>query len=90
MSMAALPRTRRERAVAIWVCLGSLVRQEAYERDWRAREKAEAERQRELNEVLTTAREQQKTFRLQQLAETAVQEKDEFYSILQTQQQVCA
>lgn len=61
--------------------------QEAYEREWRAREKAEAEHQRELNKALITAREQQKTFKLRQLAEMAEQERGEFYSILKTQKQ---
>jgi hypothetical protein len=59
--------------------------QEAYEREWRAKEKAEAERVRRLNQELSEAREQQKVLKMKQLADHAQAEQAEFYRIIAAQ-----
>ncbi|XP_024526489.1 cilia- and flagella-associated protein 45-like, partial [Selaginella moellendorffii] len=61
--------------------------QEAVEREWREKEKAAAERLRKMNEDLAEAREQQKMFKITQLAEQAKQERIEFFKIIKDQQE---
>uniref|UniRef100_A0A061R424 Cilia- and flagella-associated protein 45 n=1 Tax=Tetraselmis sp. GSL018 TaxID=582737 RepID=A0A061R424_9CHLO len=56
--------------------------QEAYEREWRQKEAAAAERQRQINDDLLGAREAQKQARLKQMAEQAEAEREEFERIL--------
>jgi hypothetical protein len=59
--------------------------QEAYERDWRHREKATAHRAAEINADLKTAREFQMHEKEAQLADQASNEKDEFERIIAVQ-----
>lgn len=53
-----------------------------YEREWRAKERAEAERARRLNQELAEAREQQKVLKMKQLADYAQAEQADFYRII--------
>lgn len=56
--------------------------QEAYEREWRMKEAAAAERQRQINADLMLAREAQQQAKLKQMADQAVSERQEFERIL--------
>mmetsp|Transcript_48018 Transcript_48018/g.153922 ORF Transcript_48018/g.153922 Transcript_48018/m.153922 type:complete len:524 (+) Transcript_48018:49-1620(+) len=61
--------------------------QEEYEREWRERERAEAERVAAINAELASARNQQKMVKQKQLADIARQEKQEFQRIIDGQRQ---
>jgi len=61
--------------------------QESYEREWREKERAEQERVRAINEDLARAREQQKMVKMKQLADQARLEQEEFFRIIDAQQQ---
>lgn len=56
--------------------------QEAYEREWREKERAAQQRQEDINRDLLAAREAQQQSRMKQMADQAVSERDEFNRIL--------
>eukprot|EP00873_Tetraselmis_striata_P017571 jgi/Tetstr1/437835/TSEL_026475.t1 len=56
--------------------------QEAYEREWREKERAAAQRQQDINRDLLAAREAQQQAKLKNLADQALAERDEFNRIL--------
>ncbi|KAH7286944.1 hypothetical protein KP509_32G028900 [Ceratopteris richardii] len=61
--------------------------QEALEREWRMKEKAEAERLKRINEDIAKAREDQKLLKMKRLADQAKQEQAEFYRVMKEQQE---
>lgn len=61
--------------------------QEAYERDWREKEKAEAERKLAINADLAQAREQQRNVKMKQLADLARMEQEDFYRVIAAQRE---
>jgi len=61
--------------------------QEAYEREWRQKEKAEAERKVAINADLASARNQQKQVKLKQLADLARMEQEDFYRVVAAQRE---
>lgn len=61
--------------------------QEAYEREWREKERAEMARIAAINDDLARAREQQKLVKMKQLADQARMEQEDFFRIIDAQQQ---
>mmetsp|Transcript_5895 Transcript_5895/g.7951 ORF Transcript_5895/g.7951 Transcript_5895/m.7951 type:complete len:521 (+) Transcript_5895:39-1601(+) len=61
--------------------------QEAYEREWREKERAEAERKLAINADLTAARTQQKNVKVKQLADLARMEQEDFYRVIAAQRE---
>jgi len=61
--------------------------QEAYEREWREKEKAEAERRIAINADLAAAREQQKNVKMKQLSDLARMEQEDFYRVIAAQRE---
>eukprot|EP00240_Pyramimonas_obovata_P001211 CAMPEP_0118935178 /NCGR_PEP_ID=MMETSP1169-20130426/15074_1 /TAXON_ID=36882 /ORGANISM="Pyramimonas obovata, Strain CCMP722" /LENGTH=462 /DNA_ID=CAMNT_0006878171 /DNA_START=303 /DNA_END=1691 /DNA_ORIENTATION=+ len=61
--------------------------QEAYEREWREKERAEAERKMAINADLAAARAQQKNVKMKQMAEQARAEQEDFYRIIAAQRE---
>lgn len=61
--------------------------QEALEREWRLKEKAEAERLKKMNEDIAKAREDQKLLKMKRLADQAKHEQAEFYRVIKEQQE---
>ncbi|KAL2613772.1 hypothetical protein R1flu_025464 [Riccia fluitans] len=59
--------------------------QEEHEREWREKERAEAERVRLMHEGLARAREEQKIYKLKLLADQAQEEQISYYRIAQSQ-----
>ena len=59
--------------------------QEAYERDWRRRERDEAERVAKMNADLAQARDDQRAMKMAQLAELAEHERADYYRIINAQ-----
>lgn len=58
---------------------------EAYERDWRRRERESAERVANMNADLARAREDQRAMKMAQLAEIAEQERADYYRVISAQ-----
>ena len=61
--------------------------QEAYEREYREKERAAAARQQAINADLAEARERQKLLKMKQLSDQARMEQEEFFRIIDAQQQ---
>ncbi|MCO5559411.1 hypothetical protein L7F22_013010 [Adiantum nelumboides] len=61
--------------------------QEALEREWRMKEKAETERLKRMNEEIAKAREDQKLLKMKRLADQAKHEQAEFYRVIREQQE---
>lgn len=60
---------------------------EAYEREWRQKERAEMERKMAINQDLKQAREQQKQVKMKQLADQARTEQEDFYRVIAAQRE---
>lgn len=61
--------------------------QEAYDREWREKERAALARQKAINDDLAQAREKQKMVKMKQLSDQARMEQEEFFRIIDAQQQ---
>jgi hypothetical protein len=61
--------------------------QEAYEREYREKERASVHRQQAINTDLSEARERQKLLKMKQLSDQARMEQEEFFRIIDAQQQ---
>lgn len=61
--------------------------QEAYEREWREKERAEAERKAAINADLANARAAQKNVKMKQMAEQARAEQEDFYRVIAAQRE---
>ena len=61
--------------------------QEAYDREWREKERAALARQNAINDDLAQAREKQKMVKMKQLSDQARMEQEEFFRIIDAQQQ---
>lgn len=67
--------------------LRALRAQEAYDREWREKERAALARQKAINDDLAQAREKQKLVKMKQLSDQARMEQEEFFRIIDAQQQ---
>ena len=61
--------------------------QEALEREWRVKEKAEAERLKKMQDEILQAREEQKLLKMKRQADQAKHEQSEFYRVMREQQE---